>query len=63
MEPRPAGAYTTTLYVMVDIVNGGGRAPPPSPGRADIPNIRQKVAIATLCVLCAYTLKNMQTLC
>jgi hypothetical protein len=24
-----AGAYTTTLYVMVDIVKGGGRAPPP----------------------------------
>jgi hypothetical protein len=26
-----AGAYTTTLYVMVDIVKGGGRAPQPSP--------------------------------
>jgi hypothetical protein len=22
------GSYTTTLYVIVDIVNGGGRAPP-----------------------------------
>jgi hypothetical protein len=28
-----AGAYTTTLNVMVDRVKGGGRAP--SPGRAD----------------------------
>ncbi len=25
------GEYTTTVYVMVDIVNRGGRAPPPSP--------------------------------
>jgi hypothetical protein len=24
-----AGAYTATLYVMVPIVKGGGRAPPP----------------------------------
>ncbi len=26
-----AGAHTTTLYVMVDIVKGGGRAPSPPP--------------------------------
>jgi hypothetical protein len=51
MKPRPAGAYITSLYMMVDIVKGGGRAPPPLSDWADFPNIRQKVAIATLCVL------------
>ncbi len=30
----PSEAYTITLYVMVDIVKGGGRAPPPSPSWA-----------------------------
>jgi hypothetical protein len=30
-----AGAYTATLYVMVTIKKGGGRAPPHSPARAD----------------------------
>ncbi len=30
-----AGAYTTTLYLMVDRVKRGGRAPPPSPGWAN----------------------------
>ncbi len=30
-----AGAYTTTLYVMVDIVKGGGRAPPTSPPESE----------------------------
>ncbi len=30
-----AGVYTTTLYVMVDRVKGGGRAPPPSPAWAN----------------------------
>jgi hypothetical protein len=38
------------------MVDRGGRAPPPSPGRADftimMECIRQKVSIATLCVLC-----------
>ncbi len=29
---RSAGAYTTTLSVMVDVVKGGGRATPPSRG-------------------------------
>ncbi len=28
-------AYTTPLYVMVDILKGVGLAPPPSPGRVD----------------------------
>ncbi len=48
-----AGAYTTTLLVMVNRVKGGGRAPSPSPGWADftIMNVRQKVAIASLLVL------------
>ncbi len=30
-----AGAYTATLLVMVNVVKGGGRAPPPSPVRAN----------------------------
>ncbi len=30
-----AGAYTTTLYMMVDVVKGDGCEPPPSPGWAD----------------------------
>ncbi len=49
--------YTTTLYMMVDKVKGGGRRPPHQP-RPNFPswwNVRQKVAIATLCVLCACT--------
>ncbi len=45
------------VFVMDNIVKGGGRAPaPPSPARADfsiIWKLRQKSAIATLCVLCA----------
>jgi hypothetical protein len=51
-----AGAYTTALYVMVDIVKGGG-ACTLNPHRAGLIfpsrlNICQRVAIATLCVLC-----------
>jgi hypothetical protein len=30
-----AGAYTATLYVMVNIVKGGGRAPSLPPARVD----------------------------
>ncbi len=30
-----ARAYTPTLYMMVDIVKGGGRSPPLSPAFAD----------------------------
>jgi len=35
-----AGAYTTTLYVMVDhiVKRGWGRAPPPSPACANFPS-------------------------
>ncbi len=49
---RSAGAYSTTLYVMVDIVKGGGSAPPP-PYQAGLIfpswwNVRQKVTIASL---------------
>jgi hypothetical protein len=50
-----AGVYTTTLYVMVNIVKGGGRAPPtPHKPRLNFPpcwNVRLKAAVATLCVL------------
>jgi len=32
VEIGGSGAYTTTLYMMVDIVKGGGRALPPLTG-------------------------------
>ncbi len=50
-----AGVYTT-LYMMVDIVKGGWACTPhPHQAWQIFPswrNVRQKVAIATLCVLC-----------
>jgi hypothetical protein len=52
--------YTTTLFVTVDRVKGGGRAPPtPSPGWIDFTirmecTVHKKVDIATLCVLCGW---------
>ncbi len=50
-----AGTYTATLYMMVNRVKGGGRAPHPHQPRLIFPSwwdVRQKSAIATLCVLC-----------
>ncbi len=35
MSAHSAGAYTATLLVMVTVMKGGGRAPPPSPARAN----------------------------
>ncbi len=35
MSAHSAGAYTATLLVMVNVMKGGGRAPPPSPARAN----------------------------
>jgi hypothetical protein len=35
MSAHSAGAYTETLLVMVNVMRGGGRAPPPSPVRAN----------------------------
>ncbi len=35
MSAHSAGAYTATLLVMVNVIRGGGRAPPPSPARAN----------------------------
>ncbi len=49
-----AGAYTATLLVMINVIKGGGRAPPPSPAWANFTlmiswlNVRQKAAVATL---------------
>ncbi len=58
-----AGAHTAILYVMVNIVLGGGRAlhstsHPRQPGLI-FPSwwnvrVRQEEAIATLCVLCVH---------
>jgi hypothetical protein len=50
-----AGAFTTTLYVMVDIVKGAGRAPPHSPARADFTLMMECTPgkwPLPLCVLC-----------
>jgi hypothetical protein len=50
--------YTTTLNLMVDKVKEGGRAPHTLTSWADVSirwNVQQKVAIATLCVLCGIT--------
>jgi hypothetical protein len=35
VSAHSAGAYTTTLYVMVDTVKGGGSTPQPSPDWAN----------------------------
>ncbi len=35
MSAHLAGAYTATLLVRVNVVKGGGRAPPPLPARAN----------------------------
>jgi hypothetical protein len=35
VSAHSAGAYTATLLVMVNVMRGGGRAPPPSPARAN----------------------------
>ncbi len=35
MSAHSAGAYTATLLVRVNVMKGGGRAPPPSPARAN----------------------------
>jgi hypothetical protein len=48
--------YTTTLYVLVDIVKGGGCGVDPQPHQPGLIfpswwNVRQKVAVATLCAL------------
>jgi hypothetical protein len=63
MSSHAAGAYTTTVYVMVDIVKGGRRAPPPpSTGWAHfsimMETLRQKEVIATLCKLCGFHLNR-----
>ncbi len=35
MSAHSAGAYTSTLLVMVNVMKGGGVHPPPSPARAN----------------------------
>ena len=35
MSAHSAGAYTATLLVRVNVMGGGGRAPPPSLARTD----------------------------
>ncbi len=35
VSAHSAGAYTATLLVMLNVKRGGGRAPPPSPARAN----------------------------
>ncbi len=43
MSAHSAGAYTATLLVRVNVMRGGGRAPPSLTS--------QKAAVATLCTL------------
>jgi hypothetical protein len=54
-----ARVYTSTFYVMVDIVTVGWFAPPPSPPWANfsitMENVRQKVTVAILCTLTQLT--------
>ncbi len=35
MSAHSAGAYTATLLVLVNVMRGGGRAPPPTPARTN----------------------------
>ncbi len=53
-----AGAYTATLLVMVNVMRGGGRAPPTLTSQGPILpsplNVRQKAAVVTLCTLWLY---------
>ncbi len=60
VSARSAGAYTATLYVVIDIFVRGDRyskrgwaCTPPPPGLIfpSLWNVRQKAAVATLCVL------------
>ncbi len=37
------GVYTKISYVMVDILKGGGRATPPSPGWADFSTMLESI--------------------
>jgi hypothetical protein len=54
------GAYTATLYVMVNIIKGSGRAPPPPPTLTACANFSVRMEctssgrcqFSTLCVLC-----------
>ncbi len=64
-------AYTTTLYVMVDRVQGGGRAPQPSLGRANFsimmectPESDHCHSVCTLCLCLSITAvpNNQKTL-
>jgi hypothetical protein len=47
---RSVAAYTATLYVLVTIVKGGGRAPPTPTSLGKF--FHHKAAVATLSVLC-----------
>ncbi len=55
MSAHSAGAYTATLLVMVNVLRGGGLAPPhPHQPGLILPsslNVRQKAAVANLCTL------------
>jgi hypothetical protein len=58
VSAHSAGAYTATLLVMVNVMKGGGRAPPhPHQPGIILPtsslNERQKADLTTLCSLCA----------
>jgi hypothetical protein len=58
VSAQSAGAYTATLLVMVNIIRGGGRAPPTLTSQGPILpsslNLRQKADVTTLCTLWEY---------
>jgi hypothetical protein len=51
-----AGAYTTTLHMMVNRVKEGGRAPPPSPAKADFFHHDGMYAINRQLPFCVYSM-------
>ncbi len=53
--PLSCGAYTATLYVMVTIVKGVGRAPPPLPAWANFPSFPTSYSF---CSALLYTVKE-----
>ncbi len=55
--PHSAGAYTATLLVMVNVVKGGGRAPPTLTSLGNFTLMMECTNIATLCTLWSH-LKN-----
>ncbi len=63
IEGEFLSALSTTLYVMVDRVKGGGRAPQPTPGWADFTIMRESTPETghchSVCTLWFYRTKSV----